>query len=54
MVNKSADIASKVNAEKQKKTFEEMVLEWLLDYCSVFEKADFDEMPPHCPWGSQD
>jgi len=39
-----------VNAEKQKKTFEEMVLEWLLDYCSVFEKADFDEMPPHCPW----
>jgi len=49
-VNKSTEIASKANAEKKKKTFEEMVPKWLMDYHSVFEKEDFDEMPPHRPW----
>jgi len=49
-INKSTEIASKVNAEKKKKTFEEMVPRWLMDYRSVFEKEDFDEMPPHRPW----
>jgi len=34
-VNKLTEIASKANAEKKKKSFEEMVPKWLMDYCSL-------------------
>ena len=47
---KSAELAAKANAEKKPKTFEEIVPEYLHDYRSVFEKVEFDEMPPHRPW----
>jgi len=49
-VTKSTELASKANAGKKKQTFEEMILDWLHDFCSVFEKEEFDEMPPHRPW----
>ena len=49
-VTKSTELASKANTEKKKKTFDEMVPEWLHDYRSVFEKEEFDEMPPHRLW----
>jgi hypothetical protein len=47
---KSADLAVKAKAKKGKRSFGEMVPEWLHDYKSVFDKADFDEMPSHRPW----
>jgi hypothetical protein len=47
--NKSAELAAEANAKK-KRTFEEMVPEWLMDYQEVFDKKDFDEMPPKRPW----
>jgi hypothetical protein len=49
-VTKSTELASKANMEKKKKTFNEMVPEWLHDYRSVFKKEEFDEMPPHRLW----
>ena len=41
------EIAVKANANAKKKTFEEMVPEWLHDHKATFKKADFDEMPPN-------
>jgi hypothetical protein len=49
-VTKSAELAAKENAKKEPKTFEEAVPEWLHDYHLVFEKAEFDEMPPRRLW----
>jgi hypothetical protein len=49
----SADLATKANIKKGKQSFEEMVATWLHDYKSIFDKADFDEMPPHHPWDHQ-
>jgi hypothetical protein len=51
-MKKSTKLASKANAEKDKKRLEKMVPEWLHNYCSVFEKTEFEEimMPPHRPW----
>ena len=50
VTKKSTELASKANAEKETKTFEEAVPEWLHDFRSVFEKTEFDEMPPHHLW----
>jgi hypothetical protein len=50
---KSADLAAKAEAKKGKRSFGEMVPEWPHDYRSVFDKADFDEMPPCRPWDHQ-
>jgi hypothetical protein len=48
--SKSAELAAAANAKKEKKTFEQMVPEWAHDYKPVFDKNDFDEMPPNRPW----
>jgi hypothetical protein len=44
---KSVELAAQANVEKRPKMFEDIVPEYLHNNC---EKAEFDEMLPHCPW----
>src|SRR5277367_1012890 len=48
--NIAMELAIKVNEKKDKKLWKETVLEYLHDFANVFEKQDFDELPPHRPW----
>ncbi len=44
------ELATKANAEKKVKTFEEMVPEWCRDFKDLFNKNNFDELPEPKPW----
>jgi len=47
---KSAELATAANTKEEKKMFEQMVPEWAHNYKLVFDKNNFDEMPPNRPW----
>src|SRR5436190_5393137 len=47
---KSTLLAEKATKDMPKKTFEELVPAYLHDFQDVFEKKDFDELPPSRPW----
>ncbi len=44
------DLAAMANAEKPKKTFEEMVPEEYRSFRDLFSKENFNEMPERMPW----
>ena len=48
--NIAMDLAIKVNKKKEKKPWKDTVPKYLHDFADVFEKQDFDELPPHQPW----
>jgi hypothetical protein len=46
----STELAPRAAQRIPTRTFEELVPEYLRDYWDVFQKKDFDELPPHRPW----
>ncbi len=44
------NLATKANAGKETKTFEEMVPEWCRDFKDLFDKDNFDELPELKTW----
>ncbi len=44
------NLATKANAEKKAKMFEEMVPKWCRDFKDLFDKENFDELPEPKPW----
>ena len=50
MGTKSTELAMKKHDAEPKKTTEELVPEYLHDFRDVFEKKDFEELPPSRPW----
>src|SRR5277367_4208756 len=48
--NIAMELAIKANEKKDKKPWKETVPEYLHDFADVFEKQEFDELPPHRPW----
>ena len=48
--NISTKLASEAQKDKKEKTFEEMVPETYQSFKDVFDKKDFDELPPRRPW----
>ncbi len=44
------ELVAKANADKPKKTFEEMVLEYYHSFHDLFTKENFDELPDWKPW----
>jgi hypothetical protein len=46
----STELAARTAAKMTKRTFDEMVPEYLHDFRDVFEKRDFDKLPPSRPW----
>ena len=44
------DLAATANADKETKTFEEMVPEWCQDFNDLFAKDNFDELPEPKTW----
>ena len=48
--NITMELAIKANEKKEKKPWREAVPEYLHDFTDIFEKADFDELPPHQSW----
>ncbi len=44
------DLAAKANADKPKKTFEEMVPEHYHSFQDLFSKENFDELPERKSW----
>ena len=48
--NKATELAIKAHDKKPKKHWKESVPEYLHDFPDVFEKDDFNELPPHRPW----
>src|SRR5204863_2642662 len=48
--SKSAELAAKATANDPTKTFENTVPAFLHDYKEVFDKKDFDTIPPSRPW----
>ncbi len=49
-VHHANDLAAAANAEKPKKTFEEMVPEEYQSFRDLFSKENFNEMPERTPW----
>ncbi len=49
-VHHANDLAAKANAEKNAKTFEDMVPEWCRDFKDLFDKDNFDELPDPKMW----
>ncbi|SJL09551.1 uncharacterized protein ARMOST_12931 [Armillaria ostoyae] len=49
-VHKANELAAKVNEEKEKKTFEQMVPESYRDFEDLFSKENFDDLPVRKPW----
>jgi hypothetical protein len=47
---KSTELAARQHAMKEKKPWTEHVPEYLHDFNDVFEKTDYDELPPARPW----
>ena len=47
---KSTLLAEQAAKNEPKRTFEELVPAYLQDFQDVFEKKDFDELPPPRPW----
>jgi hypothetical protein len=45
--SKSTKITVKEYAKQEKILLEDMIPKWTHDYLSVFEKENFDKMPPH-------
>ena len=50
MATHSTRLAAEAATATPSKTFEELVPDYLHDYRDVFEKKDFDELPPSRPW----
>jgi hypothetical protein len=48
--NIAMELAIKANEKKEKKPWREVVPEYLHDFADVFEKTDFNELPPHQSW----
>jgi hypothetical protein len=48
--NKAMELAIKANEKKEKKPWKETVPDYLHDFADVFDKQDFDELPPHRSW----
>jgi hypothetical protein len=46
----SVKLAEEAAKHQVKKSFEELVPLYLHNFCDVFDKKDFDELPPSCPW----
>ena len=44
------ELAIKPNEKKEKKPWREAVPKYLHDFTDIFEKTDFDELPPHRSW----
>ncbi len=44
------ELATKTNAKKEAKMFEEMVPEWCWDFKDLFDKEQFNELPKEKPW----
>ncbi len=44
------DLATKANADKESKTFEEMVPDWCRDFNNLFNKDNFNELPEPKTW----
>jgi len=49
-MNTSMELAIKANKPKQTRTFEEVIPEVYHGYKDVFNKKNFDELPPQRPW----
>ncbi len=49
-VHHANDLAAAANAEKPKKSFEEMVPEDYHSFRNLFSKENFDELPERKPW----
>jgi hypothetical protein len=49
MSNKAQEFALKDAQEKKKKTFEELVPDYLHDFTDVFAKDSLNKLPPSCP-----
>ncbi len=49
-VHHANDLAAAANAEKPKKSFEEMVPEDYHSFCNLFSKENFDKLPERKPW----
>jgi hypothetical protein len=50
MTNIAMELAIKAHEAQPKKHWKETIPSYLHDFADVFEKKDFDELPPHCPW----
>ena len=48
--SKATQLAEQAMKSSPKRSFEEMVPAYLHDFHTVFEKKDFDELPPSRPW----
>ena len=48
--NLATEFAIKARAAKQKQTFEDVVPKTYHEYKDVFDKENFDELPPRRPW----
>ncbi|SJL03592.1 uncharacterized protein ARMOST_06949 [Armillaria ostoyae] len=49
-VHHANDLAAAANADKPKKTFEEMVPPDYCSFCDLFSEENFDELPEQKPW----